>query len=600
MVESLNRTLEHSLSWRRSHGASTRGAPASRSREIVLLNTLVYRVEQVFLIDRAAGLLLQHVTDGAASPGRRHGLGDADRDSRLRAGLLQGGRRATSLEALQVGELLGLDRAGPAAPLLAVVIRGTAPRALRRRCRRARDASTCSSPTTLEPFDGDAGASTARGRCSRPACSRSIGRRGAGRGPRGAWIGGRAAVALLGLGRLLRYARRAALERLRRRAAGRTRPGRRLARRARAAQFVVTGLRDPLARDPRRLLAATRLAADDVVERRWALYQALDPALVLRPGPAGAAPPAGATLTIARTALVGTGTPRVAGSPRRRLAPVIPGVTPFDVTGIRRASCAEGRPRHRSGDGLFVQGTPRLSAGQDDGARRAGRRLRRLDARPRRRTSLSRRRRRPHRRRRPGRARTCRSAASAPPRSCAAIAARRSPALDLEVVGASAAPSRCRRRHRSRQTAQPARRRSATPAASASGPDHDSEKICMLGGSRSARPAWSRRFVSSIFSDKYLTTVGVKIDKKPVSVDGRDVTLMLWDIYGQDDFQTRAACRTCAARPATSWSSTARGARRSTSPCSCSRPSGTGRAMPFMLFLNKADLGTSGRSTSTW
>ena len=30
----------------------------------------------------------------------------------------------------------------------------------------------------------------------------------------------------------------------------------------------------------------------------------------------------------------------------------------------------------------------------------------------------------------------------------------------------------------------------------------------------------------------------MKIDKKQVAVDGQDVTLMLWDIYGQDDFQT--------------------------------------------------------------
>ena len=64
------------------------------------------------------------------------------------------------------------------------------------------------------------------------------------------------------------------------------------------------------------------------------------------------------------------------------------------------------------------------------------------------------------------------------------------------------------------------------------------KKICMLGGFAVGKTSLVSRFVSSIFSDKYLTTVGVKIDKKPVSVDGRDVTLMLWDIYGQDDFQT--------------------------------------------------------------
>jgi small GTP-binding protein len=63
------------------------------------------------------------------------------------------------------------------------------------------------------------------------------------------------------------------------------------------------------------------------------------------------------------------------------------------------------------------------------------------------------------------------------------------------------------------------------------------KKICMLGGSAVGKTSLVARFVSSIFSDKYLTTVGVKIDKKPMRVDDKDVTLMLWDINGQDDFQ---------------------------------------------------------------
>jgi small GTP-binding protein len=64
------------------------------------------------------------------------------------------------------------------------------------------------------------------------------------------------------------------------------------------------------------------------------------------------------------------------------------------------------------------------------------------------------------------------------------------------------------------------------------------KKICMLGGFAVGKTSLVARFVSSIFSDKYLSTVGVKIDKKELSVDGKDVTLMLWDIYGQDEFQT--------------------------------------------------------------
>ena len=63
------------------------------------------------------------------------------------------------------------------------------------------------------------------------------------------------------------------------------------------------------------------------------------------------------------------------------------------------------------------------------------------------------------------------------------------------------------------------------------------KKVCMLGSFSVGKTSLVRRFVESIFSDTYLTTVGVKIDKKALQVDGNDATLMLWDIYGEDDFQ---------------------------------------------------------------
>jgi small GTP-binding protein len=63
-------------------------------------------------------------------------------------------------------------------------------------------------------------------------------------------------------------------------------------------------------------------------------------------------------------------------------------------------------------------------------------------------------------------------------------------------------------------------------------------KVCMLGGFAVGKTSLVARFVSSLFSDKYHSTVGVKVDKKALSVDGREATLMIWDIYGQDEFQT--------------------------------------------------------------
>ena len=63
------------------------------------------------------------------------------------------------------------------------------------------------------------------------------------------------------------------------------------------------------------------------------------------------------------------------------------------------------------------------------------------------------------------------------------------------------------------------------------------KKVCMLGTFSVGKTSLVRRFVESIFSEAYQTTIGVKVDKKVVRVDGQDVTLVLWDIYGEDIFQ---------------------------------------------------------------
>ena len=63
------------------------------------------------------------------------------------------------------------------------------------------------------------------------------------------------------------------------------------------------------------------------------------------------------------------------------------------------------------------------------------------------------------------------------------------------------------------------------------------KKVCLVGTSGVGKTSLVAKFVHSIFSDKYLTTVGVKIDKKTVTVDGNEVMLMIWDLAGDDDYQ---------------------------------------------------------------
>jgi len=62
------------------------------------------------------------------------------------------------------------------------------------------------------------------------------------------------------------------------------------------------------------------------------------------------------------------------------------------------------------------------------------------------------------------------------------------------------------------------------------------KKICLLGAFAVGKTSLIKRFVESIFSDKYLTTIGVKINKKTLSVSGQDINLMIWDLEGEDDY----------------------------------------------------------------
>ncbi len=98
------------------------------------------------------------------------------------------------------------------------------------------------------------------------------------------------------------------------------------------------------------------------------------------------------------------------------------------------------------------------------------------------------------------------------------------------------------------------------------------------------------RFVQSIFSEKYHTTVGVKIDKKTLSIAGQEVTLVLWDLHGEDDFQS---VRMTYFRGAAGYLLVADGTRRATLDRALVLQKGAEESVgpiPFVLVLNKADL----------
>jgi OOP family OmpA-OmpF porin len=155
MIQSFNQILEHSLSFKglkwRFEALRTRKPFA----EVVLLHTLVYQVEQVFLIHKDTGLVLQHVVvksvvaqDPDLVSGMLSAIKDFVQDSFGDAG-------KDALETVRVGERNVWIEQGDRA-ILAAIIRGNPPMDLQLTLREALEEIHFKQRDALEAFDGDA------------------------------------------------------------------------------------------------------------------------------------------------------------------------------------------------------------------------------------------------------------------------------------------------------------------------------------------------------------------------------------------------------------------------------------------------------------
>jgi len=64
-----------------------------------------------------------------------------------------------------------------------------------------------------------------------------------------------------------------------------------------------------------------------------------------------------------------------------------------------------------------------------------------------------------------------------------------------------------------------------------------SRKICLVGDFGVGKTSLIRRFVDQQFSDKYLSTVGVKISRKLIDLTETEIQLIIWDIEGSTKFK---------------------------------------------------------------
>jgi OOP family OmpA-OmpF porin len=331
MVQSFNQTLSYSMStrglaWRWE--ALRTGRPFS---EVVLMHTLLFRVEQVFLIHKETGLLLRHVSaadttvqDADMVSGMLTAIQDFVRDSFTT-------RKGEQLETLEVGELTVWIEQGPHA-ILAGVIRGNAPQKLREVFQETLERIHLQYATALQTFNGDAapfaGAETLLEECLQSRFD--AGHHGINERRRVTPL--RVIVGLLLVGLAvwgffwLRERRRwdTYVQKLR------AEPGIVVTDTGKqGGKHFVSGLRDPLARDPATMIQDTGLDSASVVER-WQPFQALTPDFVLARAKKALEPPATVNLRLNDGLLEAEGfASHHWVLETRRVARLLPGITQF-------------------------------------------------------------------------------------------------------------------------------------------------------------------------------------------------------------------------------------------------------------------------------
>ena len=331
LLQGLNKTLEHSISIQGLKWRLEALRTGKSFGEIVLSHTLVYRVEQVFLIHRKTSLLLQHAQIPSIT------TQDGDMVSSMLAAIQDFVRQSFSVEqgdalnTLQVGELNVWVEAGPQATL-AIVIRGHASMDLRPVLQGALERIHAQFGAALESFEGD----TSPFDATRPdleSCMLLQSRGSSRKPPYRTWCVILVVLLFLGIWivSVMRENRRWNLyvDRLR------AEDGIMVAESAkRWGKFFITGLRDSLAADPKQLLLDSGVNTNKVVSR-WELYEATTPRWIVYRAIKRLAPPPGVSLQAQNGVLYASGVaPDSWTQLASRMAVVLPGVSEFDTIGL--------------------------------------------------------------------------------------------------------------------------------------------------------------------------------------------------------------------------------------------------------------------------
>ena len=367
MIQSLNQALEHSLSPQSFKWRWEARRTGKSFAEIVLLRTLIFRVEQVFVIHKKTGLLLQHVVAPQVSVQEPElvsamltAIEDFVKDS-FKVG------KGDALQSLKLGDLNIWIEEGPLG-LVAGVIRGNAPQELRSVFQEAVEKIHLKFKVELDEFDGE----TDKFINSKPYledCLRSYYKSETKKKNIYAW----AFLGILGtvLGILSFFAIREQMRWNSLITKLNSQPGIVVTQsEKRGGKFVIFGMRDPLAADPQTLVKQENINPKQVITK-WKPYLSFEPQLMTRRAKEMLQPPKTASLKVDEIGLLQAqgSAPQQWILEARKLWRFIPGVIKFDEGSLVPTELNQLRLYKQKIEQtrfLFEEGTTNLLPSEDD------------------------------------------------------------------------------------------------------------------------------------------------------------------------------------------------------------------------------------------
>lgn len=382
MLESFNEALEHSLSWRGIQWRIEAFRTGKPFAEIVLMHSLVYRVEQIFLIHRETGLVLNHVVAPSA-PAQ-----DADMVAGLLSAIQQFARdsfqpgKTENLANMTFDELQIRVVSGPNA-VIAAAIRGRAPEGYNLAMNETLEEIQRHYSSALARFAGDPGPfRAAESQIARLLETQYREKPPEMRRPRAAMIAGAiAAVLLLGW---IGYSTYLLIEWSRFLSAVRQQPGIVVVSYSKDGRtFHIQGFRDPLSEDPKKLISQAGLDPGRA-DLQLAPYYSLDDVIVARRAAALLHPPASVTFNAKDGELIPVGTASQNWIAQlEEKAPWIAGVSKLDESRLQNSNLQELKALKNTLEStalLFPPGRAELEAGQEINLTQAEKNLRDLVA----------------------------------------------------------------------------------------------------------------------------------------------------------------------------------------------------------------------------